>query len=160
MQGCRSTIVVVGLSIVRGPVYNLSLWLLFPCYVSLTISLWTTSQKPGQSPYSFALSLFSLSKKTKSPSNKGKMNQTVGWETVRWESTQPMRVRRDGGKVRVNSKQLQTVWHLGECETERIWKETGWFLWAWWVWCLWLCSASKPLMLLLSCQMNNTNKSR
>lgn len=117
MQGCSSTLLVVISS-------NLSLWLLCPCYVSLKRSLWTTSKKPGQSPYSFALSPFSLSKKTKSPSNKGKMNQTVGWETLRWESTQPMRVRREGGKVRVNSKhQLQTVWHLGECERESIWKD-------------------------------------
>lgn len=92
---------------------------------------------------------------TKSPSNQDKMKRVaLGNRQMRKYTTHEEEEER--GEVKVKSKyRVQTVSHLGE----GVWKGTGWFLRAWWVWCLSLCSASKPPTLLLSCQVNNTNKS-
>ena len=151
---------------------TLPLWLLSGNILSLSLfSLATFSLKRSGSPIQKSLGNLSSAlpshrlalAETKSPSNRGKMKQTLHWVTVRRLSEREYDPwgRGGKGKVRVKNKyQLQTVWCLGERERERnVWKETGWFLWAWWVWCLQLCSPSKPETLLLSCQVNNTNKS-
>lgn len=77
-----------------------------------------------------------------------------------WERIQPRRERRkeksEGLRIRTNFK-MCGIW---ERERANAWQETLCFLWAWWVWCVLLYSASKASeTLLLSCQVNNTNKS-